>query len=125
MTSLLVGIGTSILLMVILIAGTSKLLLDQKIGEGSVEPVVTIILFLAAFLGCFAAQNAARSESIYVPLLSAGLFTLAVLIGALTMDGTFQHVALRLSAIVVGGAVSCVLCLKKGKKVRKRKSRHS
>lgn len=122
--NVLLGIGAAVMLVLLLISIASKMIISQKIGEGSAEVLVTLILLVASLTGTGISALLQSNNILKTSILTTCGILLAVVIGALVVDGPFQGVALRTGAILGGGLISCVICMKKGGKTVKRKRRY-
>ena len=120
----LLGAGIAMLLSLGAIAVMARLLLSEKIGEGSIEFLITVLLLLSSFLG----NLVSAKRSVMGVLPSCAITTAAILcfmlIGGFIADGAFHNVWLRLGAVAAGGLLSCGCCLKRTGKSTGRKKRY-
>lgn len=120
----MVGAATAIILCIGGIAVTAQLLLSQKIGEGSIEPIITIILLLSVLLGSRISAMMNPGEKLQQSAITVTAILCIMLIAGLSMDGRFQNPWLRIGAIVVGGLLSIGWDFKKKGKRPVRKKRY-
>jgi len=122
--NLLFGIGFSIVFGLILVAIGSKLVLIQKIGEGSVSLLAATILFLISAFGNILSSMLQGEGIIKITALHTVGLLCVVIAGALMIDGQFDNILLPVLFVLAGGIVSCVICMKKRRIRMNRKRRY-
>ena len=115
------GVGLSVLLCLVLSAVAAWLLLSGKMGEGSVEFLITMILFLSSITGNYLCAFREK-QPILVIAVSTLIVMVLLLIGGLAADGIFENTLLRFGSVMAGSAISCLLCLKTSGKVKRKKT---
>lgn len=123
-TSILTGIGTAIVMCIMLTVILSHMLLAQTIGEDSVGIVISAILMISSTIGSiFSAKLSSKQPLKMTAITTIGLVAIQF-IGGLVADGVFQDVIFRVIPIAAGGAVGYVICMKKSDKRMKVKMHH-
>ena len=116
----LVGAGVC----VVLLMGTTLLLISERIGESFIEILVSGIVLFSSF-----AANLYTGKIYGEPLLAVStqstILIILMLMGGCFIDGQFDGVWLRIGAVLAGGLSAYVICLKKSKKQYIRNRRYS
>ena len=120
----LVGLGTSILIIILGSWLLAKLVLNERIGEGSAAYAVAILLMTATLFGSQLNWRLRRRQRTCTPLVLAVIVALILVVIGLLLDGPVQSLGLNLAGIGVGGVVSYVICLNRRGKSGRRKRRY-
>lgn len=116
------GAGIAVLFSLGTIAVMAWLLLSEKIGEGSIEFLITLLLLLSSFLGNLVSGKRSAMGVLPSCAITTAAILCIMLIGGFIADGAFRNVWLRLGAVAAGGLLSCGCCLKiTGKRTRRKK----
>ena len=119
-SGLLVGMAACL----VLLMGTTMLLLSERIGESSVEILVSGIVLISSF-GANLYTGKMHGEPLCAIFTQSTILIVLMLMGGCLIDGRFDGVWLRSGAVLMGGVSACVICLKKSRKQYKRKRRYS
>ena len=114
------GIGISMILCFLLIVGAAQLVLSEKIGEGGVELLITMILFLSSVTGNYLCAFREK-QPILIIAVSTLIAMMILFISGLSVDGVFENMLLRFGSLMAGAVISCLLCLKLSCKVKRKK----
>lgn len=118
------GAGAAILISLGSISAMAQLLLSQKIGEGSIELFITVLLLLSSLLGNWISTQLNPLRALPAAAITTAAIMCVILIAGLTMDGEFHYAWLRMGAVAAGGLISCGLSLKRTGKRTRRKRRY-
>lgn len=94
----------------------SKTMLSGKVGENSVAVLIPVMLAISVFIGCWLTTNLSREGKIVAAAINGGLLLFVLIIACMVMEGPVQSVPSIIGAIGISVLLSCVLCMKKGKK---------
>ena len=119
----LIGAMVGLLICTGLLSIFSLLLLSQRIGEKYSEWIVTIALLIASVVGNFTSKDR-RVKSFRNVVITSAAMILIMFVGSFSINGAFDNVLLRVGPVLIGGAVTCVFCLKNTGTRGKRKKRH-
>lgn len=122
--NILLGVGIAITICLITTAVMAKSLLTGKIGEGSLDLIVSTILLLSVMIGTFVAGKRQSKQEITTIAITTVVVILTLLLCGLLLDGKFCDVPLRIGTVVGGGLISYVLCLKLSGKSPRRKNHY-
>lgn len=109
---------------IVLLMGTTLLLISERIGESCIEMLVPGMVFFSSLAANFHAGKIYGEPLIAVSTQSTILIIL-MLMGGCFVDGQFDGVWLRVGAVLAGGLSGYVICLKKSKKQYIRNRRYS
>lgn len=121
---ILIGIIGAAIICFMLTAVITKMILSQKIGETSVGILSALVILLASMTGAWLSAMLQGNRFVKTVILTIAGILLTVMIAALAVDGPFQGAVKQVIAIMAGGLVSCVICMKKEGGKYKRKSRY-
>ena len=122
MMGLLIGTGVAIAACVGAAAALAQLVVTEKVGEGSADALITVILLLSSVLGNITSITSQGNKPLVSAAITTAVLLLLMVVGGLIIDGKFENCLLRVMAVVAGGLISCIFCLKKsGKPVRRKK----
>lgn len=119
-SGLLIGVAACLVLLI----GTTMLLLSERIGESSVEILVSGIVVISSF-GANLYTVKMHGEPSAAVLAQSTILIGLMLMGGCLIDGRFYGAWTRIGAALMGGVSAYVICLKKSKKQYKRKRRYS
>jgi len=122
LSGILAGVGFATVICLCGLAFLTQMVLTDKAGEGSAAIAVPILMLGATWCGCMVTASVMKNNSIPGAAATTVVILLFVIISGLAMDGTYKNVLINVCAILSGGIVSCILCLKKRRKVTARKS---
>jgi len=118
------GASAAIFSCLILVFGMAKLLLQEKLGQGSVDVFISAVLLLSSILGNWLSVKLNQKNKLTASIVTTVMIAGAMIIGGLTIDGKFENVLLRLGAVIAGWVISCSLCLNKSGKSKRMKKRY-
>lgn len=124
LSGVLTGTGCAILVCLSGLAALTQLVLMGKTGERGIEIVVPVLLLLSSLVGSQVTSHVVNKNQMIGIASTAGAFVLVMVIAGLTMEGMFSRILPNIGAVIAGGVVSCVLCLKKPVKGPRRKRRY-
>ena len=124
LASILLGVGTAVIVCAVLIAVISKLIISQTVGEDSTGILATLILMVASMTGTWFSLIFQKNNVLGTTLLTISGMLVLVIIGALATSGSFCDVPLRLAGVIAGGVFAYVVCMKMESKSYKRKRRY-
>ena len=119
-SGLLIGVAACVVLLI----GTTMLLLSERIGESSVEILVSGIVVISSF-GANLYTGKMHGEPLAAVLAQSTILIVLMLMGGCLIDGRFYGAWTRIGTALMGGVSAYVICLKKSKKQYKRKRRYS
>ena len=123
--AIVLGIATAIVVCSGLTMTLTRLVVKGRIGEGGVSNYVAAAVALSVLAG-EQLTSLMSTEKTMLRICTVGLSWLFTMLTAgLLVDGIFSNALLNIGATGAATAVSCVLCIKKGRmpKRRKRKNR--
>ena len=122
LSAALTGVICAVGICLVGLAGMTQMMQLNKIGERGIQVMIPGLLFLSALVGCLLAVRTNSTNLLVVIICTVCCFAVLLLALGLSIDGSFDGVLQKLGAIVGGGGISCVLCLKKPRKnwIRKR-----
>lgn len=120
---LITGSAAALVMCVGLTALFSKMLLTQRIGEKYVEWLIPAVLLISSLLGNILSHRMCGELVPAVPATTISMIVIMLIIGFM-MEGPFVNVSMRIGPVLIGGALSCVICLKKTGMRGKRKKRY-
>lgn len=107
------GASAAIVSCLILILGMAKLLLQEKLGQGSTDIFISVVLLVSSVLGNWLSIKSNQKNKLPASIATTVMIASAMVIVGLTIDGKFENVLLRLGAVIAGCVISCLLCLNK------------
>ena len=107
------GASAAIVSCLILILGMAKLLLQEKLGQGSTDIFISVVLLVSSVLGNWLSIKSNQKNKLPASIATTVMIASAMVIVGLTIDGKFENVLLRLGAVIVGCVISCLLWLNK------------
>lgn len=119
--NILIGIAAGMVVSGVLISIAAKMMILQKLGEVRVATIATLILLLGTLTGnCMSVMLQGDHVLRTVAITTTGIL-LMVVTAAFTMEGPINDMLQRALTILMGGLISCVICMKKKGKSGKRK----
>lgn len=122
--ALVIGVATTIIICIVLIAATAKLTLTGKMGEGGSEMSVSFVLLLSTAIGSLLSIKLTKKQEVLICILHAVLLMLISVTAGLTIDGNFENILLRIGSILVGEALICILSTKTSKRQKGKNRRY-
>ena len=121
------GIGTAAAVCTVLggVWLLAQMMIAGKVETGSERILIPSVLAAATIAGSQVNCILQNKRSASIPMITAAVMAVMLLIGGLLVDGPFCMAGRNLFSLAVGCAVSCVICLKKlgNRKIRKRSYR--
>lgn len=117
------GLAVALAMCVGLTALSAELLLTQRIGEKYVEWLIPAVLLISSLLGNILSHRMCGELVPAVPATTISMVVIMLIIGLL-IEGAFINVSMRVGPVLIGGALSCVICLKNTGIRGKRKKRY-
>ena len=124
MFQILLGTGVGLVFIFAGISIMTWLLLSQKIGEQSVDILISGVLLVASFLGARISSWLLADFSLPASAITTAAIICLMVIAGLIAEGPFQNVFQRVAAAAAGGLISCGSCLRKKEKRIRRKKRY-
>lgn len=124
MFQILLGTGVGLVFILAGISIMTWLLLSQKIGEQSVDILISGVLLVASFLGARISSWLLADFSLPASAITTAAIICLMVIAGLIAEGPFQNVFQRVAATTAGGLISCGSCLRKKEKRIRRKKRY-
>ena len=121
--SMISGVLISVGILLLLTGIASKILISGRIGEQNAKWLVLLSLIIASMLGCII-PSFIRQTNATVPMIIAAGNLVLVTCCSFLMDGPFHSAWETLMVIVLSGTISCVICMKKPARNRKRKKHY-
>lgn len=118
-----IGMLTSAVVCLSGIAVLTQLTLAQKVGERTVMLLLTADLALSVLAGNLLSMYCNGWKAVQVQVTTILLFLAMLFAIGLSMEGKFSEPLHTMLGIGIGGAISCVLSLKKRSR-RGRRKRH-
>lgn len=117
-----VGLGVSLVIMLLLSVGMTSLLVNGRAAEGTMDWLVFVIRLVAVLLGTLVGSGIVNEKL----LLSVGLIVLGNLflllgMGIVIYDGSFNNFGAGVVSIIIGGILSFLIRLKLQNKPRRAK----
>ena len=103
-----------------LIAGLSRFILAERVGELGVEVGINLIILISVILGGLPVVRMMSSKISACILFTLSILMIVVILGLL-MDGEFENIPFRVASIMSAGAVLCTFFLNVGKKRKRTK----
>lgn len=119
-SGLLIGVAACVVLLI----GTTMLLLSERIGESSVMILVPGIVLISSF-GANLYTGKMHGEPLGAVLAQSTILIVLMLMGGCLIDGRFYGVWTRIGAVLLGGLSAYIICIKNSKKQHRRKRRYS
>lgn len=123
-SAVLTGVICAIAICLAGLGGLTQMVLLEKIWEKGSQTVILILLLVSSMIGCLLTSRTTDKNQITAIMGTVCGLALIMLISGFAIDGAFKSVVLNLGSVMIGGGISCVLCLKKPKKNRFRKRRY-
>ena len=121
--SIVSGVLITAAILFLLTGISAKMLISGKVGEGSARWLVLTSLVITSTIGCVIPALLRKNETA-IPILITTANLLLVTCCSLILDGPFHSAWETLLAIVFGGVIACITCMKKPVKNRKLKKHY-
>ena len=120
----LYGTTAAVALCLVLIFWSAHLQLQGKIGKGSIDVGVVVVLLLSSVLGNWISIKRTQRNKLSVSIVTTATILCIMLISGLAIDGEFKSVLLHLGVVIAGWLISCLLCLNQTSNSRRKKRRY-
>ncbi len=117
---IIIGMTTTMLLLLLTLIFMSKLIVKEKIGEESVDTIICVTIVLSTFIGT--TITVLSNNNINIMLIQLASLALIMVVISLMIDGRYQNIIQNSAATGIGSVASYILCNKRIKKtgIRKR-----
>ncbi|MBR4109900.1 MAG: TIGR04086 family membrane protein [Oscillospiraceae bacterium] len=117
-----IGLILSVVISVMLSMLLAVLVINERVGENTIEYLTPLITLLASFIGCVVAGKQVE-EKLAIVIGATGTIYLFLLIGSgiLFFDGGFHNLWTSFLTVAVACALSCAICIRGKGGGRKRK----
>ncbi len=118
-----IGVGVSVTISIALAMLLATFILNEQLGENTIDLLVPFIMFISTLIGCTLAGKWSSEKVGFTTGISA-LTYLLIFVGAgiLFFDGGFHHLWTSLAAIGCSCGLSCAICIRgKGKGLKRKR----
>ncbi len=115
--AIVLGVGSSMLITLLLTAGLAALIIGGKLQETTSGVVVAVIRTIAVFFGALITTGIKRDKVLQNTGIVTGAYILIILgLGIILYDGSFYSFGLGLLSVLIGSVAAYLIRIKPNKR---------
>ncbi len=122
--AIFIGVAAFVVLIMVFGAVAAFLLNVETVPVSAIEPIAIVALLVSSMVGCLISVMLHKSQYALIAGITVGVIVILLLCtNFLLLDGVFNNVLIKITMIIAGGALSCIIGLKTDGSNRRKKYR--